>query len=249
MALDDAAVFPTSVWDGDSANRDSDNGNQKAPDHRDWTRMLAEVKAAQTRVYNNQRGTSDAAIDSVGTVATKTGLSVVEKGNGAVHKTILTLDEVSIASTDGTIPATSGAWGTQLLYTFPEGHICVLGAHQVYPLAGLEAVTGGGGGLSDTADFEIGVGTVAATNIVAFDLDGGTDENLCAASVAALTGGTSDAIESSVNAAVLALDGSTAAVIAQLNFRTVDDADHGTVADALLVSGTVTIVWANIGND
>lgn len=241
--------YPTSVWDGDSGNRDSDNAPKKAPDWQDWDRAFTEVVATQNRVDSNEAGADDTALDSVGTLPEKTGLTVVEKGDGAVHKTVITLDEVSIVSTDGAAPAADGAWGTQLLYTFPQGHINVLGLHIVFPLAGLEAVTGGGTGFSDTADFELGVGTVAAAQDTQFDLNGGDEEDVVAAIDCDLTSGTSDAIESSANGTAATVDGSAAALTYNLNFRTRDDADHGATADALLVSGTFTILWTCLGDD
>ncbi|MEE9548675.1 MAG: hypothetical protein V3V68_04905 [Nitrosomonadaceae bacterium] len=241
--------YPTDVWDGDSASRDSDNAPKKAPDWRDWDRAFTEVVATQNRVNDNAGGVDDDAIDSVGTLATKTGLSVVETGDGAIHKTVITMDEMQVVSTDGAAPGADGAWGTQQLYTFPEGHINVLNKHIVFPLAGLEAVTGGGTGFSTTADFEIGVGTVAAAQDTQFDLNGGDEEDVVAAIVCALTAKTSDAIESLANGTAATVDGSTAALEYHLNFRTVDNADHGTTADVLLVSGTFTFVWTCLGND
>ena len=249
MGLNRTAVFPTSVWDGDSGNRAGSDDRQRAPDHRDWDRLVAEVAAAQTRLYNNERGTDDDTVDSVGTVATKTGLSVVEKGNGAIHKTILSLSAVALASTDGATAGTDGAWGTQNLYTFPQGHLFILGAHMVWELGGITATIGGGTGFSDTADIGVGVGTVAAANSTEWGLST-TEEDICAEQNGVdLVAATSDAIESSVNAAVLASDGSTAAVVARLNFRTLDDADHGVTADVLSFTGTVTILWTILGDD
>jgi len=241
--------YPGSVWDGDSRNRDSDNAPQKAPDWQDWDRAFTEVVATQNRINGNNAGIDGVALDSVGTLPTKTGLSVLEKGNGAIHKTVITMDEMSVVSTDGASPAADGAWGTQQLYTFPEGHINVLGKHVVFPLAGLEAVDGGGAGFSDTADFEIGVGTVAAAQDTQFDLNGGDEEDVVAAIIAALTAKTSDAIESSANGTAATVDGSTSALEYHLNFRTRDNADHGSTADALLVSGTFTILWTCLGDD
>ena len=241
--------YPDSVWDGDSKNRDSDNAPQKNPDWRDWDRAFTEVVATQNRINGNHAGLDDVTLDSVGTLATKTGLSVVEKGNGSVHKTVITMDEMPVISTDGSSPATDGAWGTQQLYTFPQGHINVLGRHIIFPTGGLEAVTGGGTGFSTTADFEIGVGTVAAAQAAQFDLNGGDEEDVIAAMVAALTSKTSDADEITVSGTAATVDGSTAAVEYHLNFRTVDDADHGTVSDVLLVSGTFTILWTCLGDD
>jgi len=249
MGLDATATFPTSIWDGDSGNRDSDDNNLKSPDHRDWTRMIAEVAAAQTRVYNNERGVDDDAVDSVGTVATKTGLSVIEKGNGAIHKTVLTLDSVAMASTDGTTPATDGAWGTQDLYTFPQGQIVILGAHQVYPSGKIIATTGGGTGFSSTANIGMGVGSVAAANSTEFGLST-TEEDIIAEQAGIdLVAKISDAIESSINAALVPLDGSTTAITAKLNFRTLADGEHGTVADVLTVSGTITIIWTMLNDN
>ncbi len=243
MALDSTATFPTSIWDGDSENRDSDDGTQRAPDHRDWARAIAEVAAAQTRVYNNERGVSDSAIDSVGTLETVTGLTAVEKGSGAIHKTVISLDEVSCASTDA---AGNGAQTAKKLYTFPEGQIVILGAHMVFPLAGLEAVTGGGTGYLTAANLSIGVGS--ATVVVAVDLTT-TEQNICAKGDVNLVSKLSDAIVSGINAALLPLDGSTTAVPVWLNSSTLADGDHGTVADVLKVSGTITIIWTVLGND
>ncbi len=247
MGLNSTAVFPTSVWDGDSGNRAAVDSPDRAPDYRDWDRLISEVAAAQTRLYNNERGVNGDTIDDVGTVVTKTGLTVVEKGNGAVHKTTFTLDEVSMASTDA---AANGAQTTQQLYTFPEGHIVILGGHQVYPLGLIESQSPGGTGYADDADFSIGVGS--ATVVVAVDLTT-TEQDICAKAdvdiAIVTTNPESDAIESSVNAAVLALDGSTTAVKVWLNTSTLDNADHGASADVLKVSGTVTILWTIIGDD
>lgn len=239
------AVFPGAIWDGDSGNRDSDDGTQRAPDHRDWAAMIAEVAAVQ---QSNQGLDPDVALNSIGTLATKTGLTAVERGNAAIHKTVLTLDEVELASTDGTTPGTDRAWGTQLLYTFPAGHVNILGAHGVFPLGGLEAVTGGGTGFSTTADIGIGVGTVAAGQSTEFGIST-TEENILAEMDVDLTSKTSDAIESAANGTAATYDGSTTPSAAILNYGTLDDADHGTVADVLKVSGTITILWSMLGDD
>lgn len=243
MALDSTATFPTTVWDGDSGNRDSDDNVKRSPDYRDWERLVAEVTAAQTRVNNNASGVDDDAIDTVGVLETVTGLTAVEKGNGAIHKTILTLDSVACASTDAT---SDGAQTAKKLYTFPEGQIVILGAHAVFPLGKIIATTGGGTGYANDADLSIGVGS--ATVVVAVDLTT-TEQDICAKMDVDLTAKTSDAIESGINAALLPLDGSGTAVPVWLNSSTLDDADHGAVADVLTISGTITIVWTVLGDD
>ncbi len=42
------AFFPTTIWDGDSEGRNSDDGSSSAPDWRDWEQMLFEMIAVQT---------------------------------------------------------------------------------------------------------------------------------------------------------------------------------------------------------
>jgi len=245
MALDGNTVFPTTVWDGDSGSRDSDDAIQASPTQHDWTRAIEEIAGLQTRVYNNERGEDDDTIDTVGVIATVTGLTAVESGDAALHKTVLTLDEVEVVTVDGTDPTTDGTFGTTLLYTFPQGHIVVHGGHQAYLITKIAA---GSGGISDTADLGIGVGTVAAVQSTEWGLST-TEENICAEADVDLTGGTSDSAESSVNAAVVAADGSAAALSVNLNIRGLGDDDSTPVADILTVSGTITVVWSVIGND
>lgn len=240
------AGYPAAIWDGDSANRDSANARQAAPDWRDWARVIAEVAAVQ----RSNQGYDTLATHSIGAVPSVAGISVAERGNAAMHKSIITLDDLTFTTTDGTTPATDGAWASQLLYTFPEGHIMILGAHLLIPVAGLVAVTGGGTGLSDTADFEIGVGTTAADNQTAFGLAGvATDENVITGQVAALVAGSNTPLTAAANSTPATYDGSTTAAKLYLNLRTIDDADHGTVADALTTGGTLTVLWTPLGDD
>jgi len=182
-------------------------------------------------------------VSGYGTLESVAGLTVEEQGNGAFHKTILTLNEVAMASTDA---GANGAQTTLKLYTFPEGHLIILGGHQVYPLGKIAATTGGCTGYLDTANLGIGVGSDEANAGVGL---AGAEENICAEADVDLTAKTSDAIESSVNAAIIPLDGSAAAIAAWLNTSTLADGDHGAVADTLTVSGTITILWALVGDD
>ncbi len=245
-----SAGYPTSVWDGDSGNRDSDDGIQAAPDHRDWDRMISEVAAVQTHIDDNQSGVAYPAnaLHTVGAVTSKTGLSLVEYGDAAIHKTVFTFDTMAMVSTDGSTVGTDGAWGAQSLYTFPAGQLIVIGAQVVFPIGELIAVTGGGVGFADDADFGIGVGTVAAANSTEFGLST-TEENIIAEIDCDLTSATSDAIESAVNGTSAVYDGTASAIIFYLNFRTLADADHGTTADVLTVSGTLTLLWSILGDD
>jgi hypothetical protein len=109
-------------------------------------------------------------------------------------------------------------------------------------------VTGGGGGLSDTADLEVGVGTAARANGTNFALQT-TEENICASIDADLVAGASDAIEASTSTAIAVLDGHTSAIKLNLNVVGLGDDDSGVTADVLKVSGTITIVWTLLGDD
>ncbi len=245
MAFDGIATYPDNVWDGDSGNRDSDSGDQKSPDWRDWERMLAEMRAVQ----QSNSGYDPTTLNSFGAIGSGDGISLVERGNAAIHKTIITLTDRVIVMTDGTTPATDAMFGTSPLYTFPEGHVVVLGAHVVFPLGKVTAGTGGGAGLSDTADLEFGIGTTARANQTNFALAAAERNIIPELVLAQMVGGTTAAIESFQASAALFFDGSASAAIANANFITSDDADAGTTADTLIVSGTITLLWTMQGDD
>jgi len=238
------AEYPVMVWDGRSENRDPEVAIQASPDWRDWERMVAEIAAVQ----KSNIGYDPLVARSYGTKGSASGISVLERGNAALHMTIITLTDVLVTTTDGTTPATDGAWGTLPLYVFPKGHLLIHAAHQDYPIGKLIAVTGGGGGLSTTADFELGIGSTARANAANFALQT-NEENICAGVDVDLVSKASNAEEASAATASLFLDGSGTAITARLNMVTLDDADHGTSADQLKVSGTITLIWTVFGQD
>ena len=242
MGFDSAATFPAAIWDGDSGNRDSDAGDNRAPDYRDWVRLINELAAAQR---SNQGYDPDNTLNSVGTLGTTTGLSVVERGNAALHKTIITLADLVMTMTDGSTAGTDAMWGTVPLYTFPQGHILFHGSHVLWPLGD---VTAGSGGLTATADLETGIGTTARANQTNFALAAAERNIVLELVLAQMVAGTTAAIESIASAAAIYLDGSTTDVVANLNFITSDDAD-ATGDDTLILSGTITLLWTAQGND
>lgn len=242
MGFDSAATFPAAIWDGDSGNRDSNAGDNRAPDYRDWVRLINELAAAQR---SNQGYDPDNTLNSVGTIGTTSGLSVVERGNASLHKTIITLEDVIMVMTDGTTPATDAMFGTTPLYTFPAGHVLFHGSHVLWPLGD---VTAGSGGLTTTADLEMGVGTTARTNQTNFAL-AAAEKNIVAELVLAqMVSGTTAAIESIAATAAKYLDFSAAAAVANLNFITSDN-DDATADDTLILSGTITLLWSMQGDD
>ena len=240
--------YPTSVWDGDSVSRDSDSGNKRSPDYQDYVRMIGEVAATQTQINSNAAGIDSNTIHTVGTVATKTGLSVVEKGNGAIHKTIITLASVLSTTTVGGTPATDGAWNAEPLYTFPEGYIQILGAHLLTPIGLLIATTQSTTSWLTASDFGMGVGTVAAANSSEFGLST-TEEDIIAEITCALSSFISDAAEAGQLTTVTAFDGTAGAKELYLNIRALAETDYGTVSDSMSISGTFGIVWTMLGDD
>ncbi len=209
-----------------------------------------QIATNDSDIATNASGISDLAggvdgdaIDSVGTLESVSGLSVVEKGDAGIHKTTMTLLNVDMASVDA---GANGAQATKKLYTFPEGQIVILGAHMVFPVGGIECVIGGGDGYLDAANLDIGVGVAEADAGVGL---AGDEQNICVLADVDLTAKTSDAIESGINAALLPLDGSATAIPVWLNSSTLADGDHGANPDVLRVDGTITIVWTVLGND
>ncbi len=204
---------------------------------------VTDIGTNVTDIANALAGINANATHTVGAVTSKTGLTVAELGDGAMHKTVLTLTAVAMASTDAT---TDGARTTQELYTFPEGHIIILAAHAVFDLGDIVATTGGDDGYSDAANLGIGVGTVAANAGTGLD---GTEEDICTEMDVNLTSKASDAEAAVAQATSAVYDGSTSAIKAILNTSTLGDGDHGANPDTLTVTGTITIVWTTIGDD
>lgn len=171
-----------------------------------------------------------------GAVVTADGLSVLELGDGAVHKTVLLFDGYSLATTDN---GTGGHGGGAKVYDFPQGLIAITGASQNW-----ETITVDGTGLPNDVDFDIGVGTTVATSAMA-SLTGTTvdivskDDLTMSTSLSAV-----NQFQGTVSAGAY-IDGSATAKDAYLNVSaTVATADgDGT----LTLTGTVIVTWANVG--
>lgn len=211
-------------------------------------RSAETVKANATNISNLSSGIAATTVDSVGTIEVVSGLTATEYGDGAVHKTILDLSAVEMTVTDGTTPATDGAWGTLKLYTLPTGYAKIIGASAGFATGGIVA-SSGGSGLTATADFELGVGSVASANDSSFGLGDGTQEDIVAALDVDLVASASDADENGYNATSAGYDGTSTAQAIYLNMRTLDDADSGTDPSTLTLTGKVTIVWTMLGED
>jgi hypothetical protein len=179
-------------------------------------------------------------VETADGVGTKNGdsVAVVESGDGAVHKTVVTLANTPLSVTSVTTGA--GVGGVKI-YDFPEGYIQMHGCTADLSLA-----------VETEADFtdgtpqgDVGIGTAAPADADALGTDA-TDDNFGTA-----TAFTMSAFAATVDVppeATLNVDGTTTPVDAYVN-ALVDAADiDDSITTNLLVSGTVTFVWSNLGD-
>jgi hypothetical protein len=177
-------------------------------------------------------------VEGNGTLATVTGLTVKEYGDGAIHKTVFTLDSVAVPVVSVTTGA--GVGGTKL-YDFPTAAILRLGCTADLAMA-IDA--------GDQADFtdgtpegDVGIGTVIMANADAFGTDATDDD--WGTGVAFVGSSYADAdIEVASEAVGIHPEGAL-----DLNLNALVDAadiDDSTTS-ALQFTGTITIIWANLG--
>lgn len=166
--------------------------------------------------------------------AAGTGVTAVESGTGAVHKTVLTLAALSVAITDNGV---AGGQGSQTVYAFPEGVIQLLGAS--YNLTTARVATG----IATTAAVVGSLGSVAAGAGDATLTS--TEADMIASTTGTLTAG-AGVLAKHGSLVAAAFDGHTTPVSAILNLAVPDAGISAT--DAILVSGTITLVWANLGD-
>lgn len=160
--------------------------------------------------------------------------NVASERQGVVHTTILTLTALSVTMTDAT---TNGCHGSQKVYDFPAGNIMILGA-----TSDLQ-ITAGAGGIADGAAVVGSVGSAAVgTNNATLT---STEADIVPSTAGTLTSGVGDVDGQSTGAAVL--DGTATAADAYLNLA-VPDADSS-ASDTLSVTGTITLVWVNLGDN
>ena len=220
-----AANFPTSVWDGTAPNRDSRNVDA-GPDYEDWDQIVAEVLATQGYLISP--------LTSGAGSAAGTGVSA-SSSRGSVNVTTITIAALSVTITDAT---TAGAHGTQKIFDFPAGNILVMGA------VGTLSFTAGAGGIADTAAVVASIGSAAVVTDNATLLT--TEADIVPSTSATLSGGVNAAIDMA-STAQLVKDGTSSAASANLNIA-VPDAGS-TANDTITVSGTVTITWLNLGDN
>jgi len=167
-----------------------------------------------------------------------TGAAAVEYGDATVHQTVITFTDTPITLADeaGVI-----AYGGLKVYDLPEGAILINGA-----VADIN-LTKSSAGVNDNWDGDISIGTATAANDA--DLTS-TEADIVAKTAtpqAAAGATTGDMVTATAQMAIF--DGTAAAKDVFVNVL-VDDADHdvnGTACNIIL-NGTITITWVNLGD-
>jgi hypothetical protein len=161
------------------------------------------------------------------------------KSMGNVFQTTFTLAAARMSVTDA---AGSGSYGTLDLMTLPEGAVSFLGCRQNYTaFAEGAALTGAAG----DAAFKIGVGTVAKSAAADGALAGANDDDIGGEISITLSGGTGTG--TTVTAAGAVKDGTSTAAKIILNWSgSAATIDANSTID---VTGTITVLWAMLGDD
>jgi hypothetical protein len=169
-------------------------------------------------------------------VGAKNGAAITatEYGDGAVHKTVLTLVDLDISMVDS---GANGGHGSHKIYDFPDGAIQVLGAS--YNLTTARVSTG----LATNAAIVGAIGSTAtATDNATLTT---TEADVIASTTGTLTSG-AGTLKKYGSLVAAAFDGTTTALDLYLNAAVVDAGISAT--DTLRVNGTITLMWANLGD-
>jgi hypothetical protein len=184
-----------------------------------------------SKIVANLDGVCAATQDNSGAVA-GSNTTVKEYGAEGLHKTVITFTARAVTCTDeaGVVLHC----GTKV-YDLPDGVI-------VFHGASFDGTVTGSGNLSATADGDIGVGTVTASNNATLS---STEQTIIPTTpIAQLVGSTGPADAASTAATpVLAEGWSSADVDVYLNVLW-DDADHD--GGGFAITGTLVILWSNL---
>jgi len=164
-------------------------------------------------------------------------VQVFEETDGVTHKTTLVLHDKQMTITDDGV-----GYGAELLYTFPVGHILVLG---VVVDANIDASDqyDTDTNYDDDGEGDFSVGTTGTSDTT---LDG-TDVNLIASTAFTLSAaGETGALDGDAIASDL-FDGTGGAITVYLN-ALADDADLAGNA-IVAFQGTITIHWIELGDN
>jgi hypothetical protein len=220
-------------------------GLARAPFKRRWAMVAESLTGADTNIAANTTlsESNETAIGIVtggtvgaGAVGETTGLSVSEGSSTyPVHRTAISLSDVSVTITDGT----NAEYGSLELYDFPEGAIQIIGGCVDI------MVEVDGESLSATAVGDVHVGTTAQTDVAVGNLETTEDDIVSTAAVSALSDGVG-VLEAVDGVGADHLDGTDTAKKAYLNIL-FDAGSCSDGNDSVTLTGTVTIHWVNVG--
>lgn len=163
-------------------------------------------------------------------------VTAAEYGDGSYHKTVLTLTALPISTLDN---GTAGHGGGSQIYDFPKGLVAIHGSSMSF-----SSITVDGTGLPDDSEIDLAVGTTVATSAMVSLT--GTTADICSKDDITLSSSVSAThqFQGTVSGGHN-IDGSSTAKDAYLNVAaTAATADaNGTIT----LTGTITIVWSNIG--
>lgn len=200
------------------------------------------TRSSALAIYDDQNVLTRAVMTTTSGIGAKNGATVtaVENGNDAVHKTILTLAATPITISD---ESGVGQYGGVKIYDFPEGVIVPMGV----VLDG-SLTAGVTGTIIATFGGDVACGTTVAS---AFALP--TTEEDIMPSVALSTASGTVAVSDAVSVATALTesgarwhDGTATAKDLYLNVGIDDDASH--TAGTATWTGTVTLIWMNLGD-
>lgn len=172
-------------------------------------------------------------------VVSKTGLTMEAHSFGPLKKLVFTFADMEVTMAD---EAGVVAYGGQKLVDLPAGYVYFQGASMDLDLtlsaAGIDADWNG----------DIAVGTVTASNNATLAT---TEQNIIpttATPQAVASATTGDAVSTATEHAIV--DGSSTAVDIYLNIL-VDDVDHDvtTTPTNIIVNGTLTIIYLDLGDN
>jgi hypothetical protein len=202
------------------------------------TTIMALSAAGDLSVPSLTATTSQTTTVGVGAAA-GTGVSAAELGNEVLHRTVLTLSSTPVVMAD---EAGVVAYGSLKVYDLPEGLINILGCSVNL------ALTLSAAGINADWDGDVSLGIAAAGNNATLS---GPEAALVPSTatpqdVASAT--TAKAAATTTEAGTVG-DGTSAALDVYLNLL-VDDADHDVTSTPtnIVCDGTITIVWAFLGD-
>lgn len=165
--------------------------------------------------------------------AAGTGVVASERGDSNVHKTILTLTNTPVVVADS--GGANGGFGGLKIYDFPEGNILILGATS-------DLNTAATGGIGATAALVGSLGTAIEASNATLD---STQANVMPSTSGTLTASAGTLDGQSTGTAIVDGTATAADLIVNIGVPDADISANGQVT----LTGTITIVWQNLGDN